>query len=287
MRRHLRIGVTIGLRSPDEVLWNNGIKQNAVFLASALSNAANVASVHIVNTTEVPVTDALRWDRARWPTCAFDDIRDELDILIELGGQVSGERTDYLKCRGTRLVSYCCGSEYVQAMESILFGRELWGANLFINQRYDDVWMIPQLASLNHHYFQTLRRQQARVVPFVWSPVFLEERSAVYPDNGQYRPRSGPRRLGVIEPNIDVVKFCLYPVLIAEEAYRRNPESIKLLQVANADHIARNSLEFISLMNQLDIVRDHKAVFLGRYETPAFLAEMCDIIVSHQWENAL
>ena len=285
--RRLRVGVTIGLRESDEVLWNNGIKQNAVFLASALANLDIVQSVHIVNTTDVPVTDALRWDRARWPTCAFDDIRDDLDLLVELGGQVSAERTEHLKRRGTRLVSYCCGVEYVSAMQAVLFGRTLWGHHLFVNQRYDDIWMVPQVASTSRHYFQTLRRQIARVVPFVWSPVFLAQRSAGFAHGGEYRPREGARRLGVIEPNIDVVKFCLYPAFIAEEAYRLRPERIALLQVTNAEHLARGNPEFISLMHQLDIVREHKAIFLGRHETPAFLAEMADIIVSHQWENPL
>jgi hypothetical protein len=40
-------------------------------------------------------------------------------------------------------------------------------------------------------------------------------------------------------------------------------------------------------MNQLDIVRDHRAVFMGRHETPAFLSENTDIVVSHQLENPL
>jgi hypothetical protein len=40
-------------------------------------------------------------------------------------------------------------------------------------------------------------------------------------------------------------------------------------------------------MNQLDIVRSHKASFVGRFDTPQFLAEMTDAVISHQWENAL
>ena len=51
--------------------------------------------------------------------------------------------------------------------------------------------------------------------------------------------------------------------------------------------MARENKDFIALMNQLDIVRDHKAVFLGRYETPMFLAQNTDIVVSHQLENPL
>ena len=40
-------------------------------------------------------------------------------------------------------------------------------------------------------------------------------------------------------------------------------------------------------MNQLALVREHKADFLARYETPVFLAEAADAVVSHQWGNPL
>ncbi|OLL30761.1 hypothetical protein BTH42_15645 [Burkholderia sp. SRS-W-2-2016] len=283
----LRIGITIGLHQPNETLWNNGIKQNAAFLADALRHCPNVASVALVNTTAVPITPALPWDQTRFPTVTFDTAKDALDVLIELGGQVNAVQTDYLKQRGVRLVSYCCGFEYIHAMESVLFRKPMWGENLFVNQRYDDIWMIPQVDHISRSYFEVLRRQTARAVPFVWSPMFLDERVKNLPNAGVYQPRGGAKRLSVMEPNINVVKFCLYPALIAEMVYRQRPESVELLQVTNADGIARESKEFIALMNQLDIVRNHKAVFLGRHETPTFLAENTDVVISHQLENPL
>ena len=283
----LRIGITIGLRSADESLWINGIKQNAVFLAEALKSSRLVQSVWLVNTTQVPITAALPWDLQRWPTVSFEAAKDSLDVLIELGGQVDAAQTDYLKSRGTRLVSYCCGVEYVNAMESILFDRPLWGYNLFINQRYDALWVIPQVEPSTGHFLSTLRRRTATVVPFVWHPVFLEERCKNYPHNGCYSGGPEPKRLSIMEPNLNVVKFCLYPILIAEEAYRREPQAIGHLHVTNAEHLAKNSKEFIALMNQLDIVRNHKARFVGNYPTPQFLSEMTDVVISHQWENPL
>ncbi|WP_233848990.1 DUF2827 domain-containing protein [Paraburkholderia sp. HD33-4] len=283
----LRIGITIGLHQPDETLWNNGIKQNAAFLADALRHCPNVASVTLVNTTAVPITLALPWDQKRFPTVTFDAAKDALDVLIELGGQINAEQTDYLKQRGVRLVSYCCGFEYIHAMESVLFRKPAWGGNLFVNQRYDDIWMIPQVDHISRSYFEVLRRQTARVVPFVWSPMFLDERVRNVPGGGVYQPHGGAKRLSVMEPNINVVKFCLYPTLIAELVYRQRADSVALLQVTNAESIAHESKEFIALMNQLDIVRNHKAVFLGRHETPAFLAGNTDIVISHQLENPL
>lgn len=283
----LRIGITIGLQHGGETLWNNGIKQNAVFLAETLRHCRRVASVKLVNTTGVPITASLPWDLERWPTVGFEEAKDEVDVLIELGGQINSVQTAYLHARGAKLVSYCCGFEYVHAMEAILFNRSMWGPNLFINQQYDGIWMIPQVANLSAGYFTALRRRPAKVVPFVWDPVFLDQKTAKLPNGGRYSPRPGPRRLTVMEPNINVVKFCLYPAFIAELAFRARPDDIALLQVANAERLATKNMEFIVMMNQLDIVKGRKAVFLGRHETPVFLAENTDIVISHQWENAL
>jgi hypothetical protein len=253
----------------------------------ALRNCPQVDHVVLVNTTQVPVSSALPWDLSRFPTTSFTAAKDAIDVLIELGGQIDSLQTDYLKQRGVRLVSYCCGFEYIHAMESVLFRKSAWGENLFVNRRYEAIWIIPQVAHISRSYFEVLRRQTAHIVPFVWSPIFLDEKVASMPNAGKYRPRAGAKRFSVMEPNINVVKFCLYPVLIAELVYRKQPESIAILQVTNADLIARESLEFITLMNQLDIVKEHRAVFLGRYDTPTFLAERTDIVVSHQMENPL
>lgn len=285
--KRLQIGITIGLHHPAETLWNNGIKQNAVFLAEALRHCPQVAGVTLVNTTAIPITSELPWNLERYPTVTFDAGKDEIDVVIELGGQVNAAQTSYLKSRGVRIVSYCCGFEYVHAMESVLFRKRIWGEHLFVNQRYDDIWIIPQVDNISRSYFEVLRRFTGRVVPFVWSPMLLEERAKTLPDNGEYRPRAGARRLSVLEPNINIVKFCLYPILIAELAYRQRPDSIEVLQVTNTESLAQESIDFVALMNQLDIVRGHRAVFLGRYDTPAFLADNTDIVVSHQLENPL
>lgn len=283
----LRIGITIGLRAPDESLWINGIKQNALFLAKVLMASPHGYRVTLVNTTDVPLTDALPWDRSVYDTRAFADMKDALDVVIELGGQIDGEQTAYLKARGVKLVSYCCGVEYINAMESMLFGRRLWDS-LFINRGYDEVWAIPQIAPSSLPFLQSLRRCPGRVVPFVWDPMFLTERTRSLPGHGEYRPRSqSGKRLTVMEPNQDVVKFCVYPMLIIDEAYRRDPDAICFTHVTNADRLAHDSPEFVMLMNYLDIVRAGKAAFVGRFDTPDFLATMTDVVVSHQWANPL
>lgn len=286
MSRKLKIGVTLGLREEGESLWINGIKQNAIFLAMALKNCRSVGEVILVNVTNINPA-SVAWDRSRWPVMQWADVQDDLDVLIELGGQMDAAQTEHLKSKGTRLISYCCGSEYVSVLQSILFDRGNWSQDIFINPRYDAVWVIPQVAQTSGHFFRSFRRCPTHVAPFVWDPVFLQERSAGFPEGGVYLPREGPRRLSVVEPNIDLVKFCMYPILIAEEAFRQQPELIAFLHVTNSKHLAEKGGLFVSLMLQLDIVRAHKATFIQRYDTPDMLANLTDVVISNQWGNPL
>ncbi len=281
-RRSLRIGITIGLRAPDETLWSNGIKQNALFLAKLLRNSSLAHDVVLLNTTDVPVTPALPWDLTAFPTVPFDNGCDGLHVLIELGGQISPDQTARLKKQKTKLVSYCCGPEYVQNIEAMIFGRPLWDS-IFINQEYDELWTIPQITGTTAPFLQTFRRCPVREVPFVWDPMAIESVAAALPHGGEYRPRGGPRRLAVVEPNIDVLKFCLYPILAAERAFRAAPDSFEMLYVANSEHLALADREFAGMMRHLDIVKAGKAGFLGRVRTPDFLSAHTDIVVSHQW----
>ncbi|UYY77317.1 DUF2827 domain-containing protein [Sphingomonas sp. R1] len=270
------------MRAPDESLWTNGIKQNALFLAKLFRNSALAHDVVLLNTTDVPITSALPWDLKSYPTAPFDAACDGLDIVIELGGQISPAQTARIKAQRTRLVSYCCGPEYVQNMEAMIFGRPLWDS-IFINQDYDEIWAIPQIAGTTLPFLQTLRRCPGREVPFVWDPMAIESVAGALPHGGEYRPRGAGRRLAVIEPNIDVLKFCLYPILAAERAFRAAPEHIEVLYVANSEHMALTNREFAGLMHHLEIVKAGRAGFLGRVRTPDFLSADVDVVISHQW----
>ena len=84
-----------------------------------------------------------------------------------------------------------------------------------------------------------------------------------------------------MEPNIDVTKFCLYPLLIAELGYRKFGEKISYVP-RRTRSILQNSPEFIGIAHHLDLVRDSKISFVGYYNTPQFLSEHTDIVISHQ-----
>lgn len=281
-RRSLKIGITVGLREAAESLWLNGIKQNALYLAKLFLNSHHRHSVRLLNTTSVTLGDDLPWDRKHFPTMSYAEGWQGLDVLIELGGQIDWNQTADLKRQGTKIVSYCCGPEYVQNIEAMIFSRRLYDG-IYVNQGYDSIWAIPQVWDLNRGFFETLRRCPVQEVPFVWDPMAIQAATKDLPHKGEYRPSPGGKRISILEPNIDVMKFCLYPIFIAERAFRQQPELIEFLYVANANRFVHDNTEFAALMQYCDMIHAGKASFIGRVTTPTFLAEHTDVVVSHQW----
>ena len=77
-------------------------------------------------------------------------------------------------------------------------------------------------------------RCPAYVVPAIWSPVFCDQVIKRIKEKHNltfgYKPdaEKKAKRIASFEANINVVKTCFTPVLIAEQAYREAPEKIKI-----------------------------------------------------------
>lgn len=288
----LHIGITIGLRQSDETIWSNGIKQTAVVFAKLLKASPKRHKVTLVNTSMVPITKQIPWDLLQYPTLQFDVVKDELDVLLVMGGAISQESLDALKARGTKVVSFRLGSEYFVSMERIIFDQKSHDARPVHLVGFDQMWLIPQVWEANHAYLQVLHQlspAQLKQVPFVWDPMFIEDYAMTQQlvDKGEYRPRAGPKRLSCFEPNINVLKTFIYPLLIAETVYRQSPHDIAYMSVLGSQHFRENE-EFLGLIEHLQIVTTKgKCYFEDRYITPWFLAMHTDVVLSHQIFNPL
>jgi hypothetical protein len=286
MDSKLNIGVTICLQEENESVWINGIKQNAIFLVRMLMNSKENYNVYIVNTSNIAITNGLGWDINHYKTVQFTDIMDKLDIIIPLGGSLNSEITDYLRRRGCKVVPYKCGNEYIISMENIIFGRADQKPDY---PEVDQVWNIPQMENTNHHYWRMFYKAETITIPFIWNSMFIDDHIKELKSQGKlthYQPSNKPKRISIFEPNINVYKFAMYPLLIAEDLYRINPSLIDKIKVTNTQKI-RFYGEFVHLMNQLNIVKDGKATFENRFPIAWFLSEYTDIVIAHQWENAL
>jgi len=114
----------------------------------------------------------------------------------------------------------------------------------------------------------------------------LDEQTRGMEARGEWRPLH-KGNISIFEPNINIVKFCLYPVLLTELAYRLRPDLINMVHVTNTGHIANVADDFNAVMLQTEVVRAGKAIFIGREQTPSFLSSQTDAVVAHQWGNPL
>lgn len=284
MRKKLNIGITLSIWELPFSVWSTGIRQNAIFLADTLMNAKKY-NVYIINSGSVKIDDKLilDWDVNEYKTIMFDDIKDELDILIVLGSEINYKDSDYLKARGCKIVLNNCGSQYIFDLEDIIKGEGKGFVNL---EAYDEIWTLPHHAITTYHYLEVLSKKRVRIAPFVWNPMFIDKIAETLNNKGKYRPSIKPKKIACFEPNINIIKYSMYPILITEKVYRKRPDLIEHLFVTNVFQLTSKE-KFVNLMNKLDIVKDGIASFEGRHNMPRFLSEHTDVVVAHQWENGL
>ena len=286
MDTKLNIGITICLQYEDESVFINGIKQNAIFLARTFMNSKKNYNVYIVNTSTVKITSKLGWDIEKYKTVQIEDVKDTLDIIFILGGSIDENWTNYFRHRGCKVVPYKCGNEYIISMENIIFDARKAKPQYY---EVDQVWNIPQMENTNHHYWRIFHKAETITIPFVWNSMFLDEHINELKTQGKnpyYEPSKKSKRISVFEPNINVYKFLMYPMLIAEDVYRNRPELINTIKITNTQKVRFNE-ELIHLMGQLNIVKDGKSSFENRFPMAWFLSEHTDVVLAHQWENAL
>ena len=295
--KKLKIGITLGLKDNKESIWTNGIKQNVLMLTRLLKNSKNNYEVKLLNTVDV--------DWSEKPTyltdvdiCTFRDNFMDMDMLIVMGAQISNDDIKKFKTDpNKKVISYKCGNNYVITMENILFKEEDKGKLYQFEEDYDEVWYIPQQDEVNSGYYTTLYRTNAFIVPFIWHNQYLLEaltdiekgfKRGQFKKDYRYEIGKEKKRIGVMEPNLNIVKFSLIPTMLVEQSYRGEigKKHIDKLMLTNSEKIAKNK-EFMGMIRTFDLFKDNKITSESRYQTAFILSQHIDVLVCHQILNPL
>jgi len=292
----IKIGITIGLKDNKESIWTNGIKQNILMLTKLLKNSEKQYDVYLLNTIDV--------DWSTKPSylqdveiCNFRDKYEDMDMLIVMGAQINKSEIEKFKSKpNKRIIAYKCGNNYIIAAENILFKEDENKAYQF-DEVYDEIWYIPQQHETNSGYYHTLYRSRAFIVPFIWHHQYLLEalvdiekgyKKGTFKKDYRYNVGKEKKRLGVMEPNLNMVKFCLIPAMIAEESYRGEigKEHIDKLMLTNSEKVAKHK-EFMGMIRTFDLFKDNKITSESRYQTAFILTQHIDVLICHQILNPL
>jgi hypothetical protein len=293
----MKIGITLGLKDNKESIWTNGIKQNVLMLVHLLKNSKKNYQVYILNTMDVDFTERPSYLDGI-DIVYFNDHFLDMDLLICMGAQVFDHQLETFKRSGKnkKVVSYKCGNNYVIHMENILF-RPSEDKSFQYEKQYDEIWYVPQQDEVNSGLYKTLYRTNALAVPFIWSEKFLFESVAEiskgykdgrYKKNWQYDDKKEKKIIGIMEPNLNIVKFCLIPAMIAEESYRTKTgrKHIDKLRITNSGMVSKHK-EFLSIVSTFDLYKDNKVSAESRYQTAYMLTQHLDILICHQLLNPL
>jgi hypothetical protein len=161
----------------------------------------------------------------------------------------------------------------------------------------DQIWSIPQMYKQNKGFWEVLYRTKCIEVPFIWSNNSIKFVKKILNLNSEdellYKKKNN--KIGIFEPNISVMKWCLPCLLICEQSYKEQ-KKIEHVYVTNTEITKKpnefkinnfNNEQFNKICKHLDIFMEKKMSAEKRYITLDFMKNYCDIAVSHQWENPL
>lgn len=318
----MKIGITLGLKKKNESMWINGIKLNAIFLMNALQKTGNKV-VLLDTSNEVSRSksgklkdDEVVWDSKKFPIYDYTKHLHTCDILILLGTAIGPEHVDKFKLTGPnkKVIKYACGNNYVIDMENMIHKtpEEVEKIGVTFNQNIDEVWYVPQQGYQNQDYYSITHRlpkEKVFPVPFIWDPMFIDEIEGQYggmivDENGNemqktddipvYQPgkKTEDIELTVFEPNLNVVKFSMIPMLIAEQYLHNGGDLFKRLNIISASGLYKNPLwqKFVAKLHLTEKKnKDNESLLMVRHRFPIhyILSQMTDIVLSHQWENPL
>jgi len=284
--RKLRVGVTIAIRSTTQTIWENGIGQNCIFLARLLANSPQVGRSVLINAnSEITPSATLMLGETGLDIIPLAEAAQHLDVIIEMGAQLPDDWVARFKKGGGRYAAMRVGNDYVIDIERAMFDRP--NGSLSTAKTFDAVWTIPGHQSICTDYFGITTRSPVRIVPHVWSPLLFQKGIDALASDLSYGYKPGRKRWRVcaFEPNINMVKTSLIPMLACEEAYRMQPSFIESFFVCNTFHLKEQDV-FRKLALSLDIVNHGVATFEGRFPVYDFMARQGDCVISHQWECA-
>jgi len=306
----MTIGITIGLMKENESMWINGIKLNAIFLANMFQKLGH--HVYLLDTNMTVEANAITgklnpdkivWDIEEFPIYRFLKKWKDVDVLVTLGTALDDETLKLFKAQGEhkRVLKYMCGNNYVLDMERVLFRDDTDQVPTLQNE-LDEIWYVPQQQKHNHDYFRILHRlddDKVKAVPFIWDPMFIDKTENLY--GGKladgtdievavpiYQPKElSEMRLTCMEPNMNVVKYHMIPMMIAEEVFRRGSK-FKAFNIISAARLMKSKY-WKTILGKLSIFNpDDNRVFVHhRYPVHSILAKLTDVVISHQWDNPL
>lgn len=288
-RSGYRVGITIFVKASGELaLFENGLRQNVLFLYRLFDASPDCAEVFLLNHGDgEPRESVAHLGIPPERIVRSDQVPGKLDFVIVAGAAVDRHSVEAWKRQGTRVISYKGGNGAVISMEAMCASPPRGDAERYFDHDfYDAVWMTPQHIHTYKGWCETIYRCPVHEIQQIWEPLFIQSQPADVRAAFGYRPGQPSWRIGIMDPNITVMKTSHMPMMACEWAFRKAPARFKAIYVTNGlPH--RDNPHFRSFALALTATQAGILTIEPRFVGPAFLANHADAVVTHHWENGL
>lgn len=281
-------GVTIFVGADGKFsFFENGLRQNVLFLYRLFAASPRCRAVYLINHGDAePSEDISAWGIAREKLVRASVLPERLDYLIVIGAAVDRATIEQHRRAGTRIVAYKGGNGAVISMEAMAARPPRGDAErYFDHDYYDAVWITPQHMATYAGWCRTLYRVPVQEIPQIWEPLFVKHMTGPAASFG-YRPGSAAWRVGIMDPNVTVMKTSHLPMMVCEAAYRQYPDMFKAIYVTNG-LAHKDNAHFMSFAAAMTAAQNGVMTIEPRFVGPQFIANHADAVVTHHWENGL
>lgn len=259
----MKILITISLIKD---LCNNGLNQNIIFLGELLESIG----LEVFYVVDHPPSKSLYRSKNITIIEQSDALGLNFNYLIQAGFFLSNQLLHALKQKNKNFKNI-----------HLEYGNRMLGDMSRLSSRYirshiymvDEIWLSPHYESNISYYKSLYRVNNIKIIPYIWSPKFIE--------GIQLNPNSN--NISIMEPNINVSKNCLIPLLISEEFNNQN-QSKKLNTNIYCSNNLNKSRFFKSLLLNLD--KNNSVHLLDRKPNTIIFSDT-KVVVSHQIMNEL
>jgi len=283
--RGYSVAISIAV-SPDGKLglFENGLKQNVLFLYHLFAASRNCESVYLVQESMPPGP----YEQPLFgvdPDHVVDltEVSNKIDYLIALGVAISHTAMGALKERGCGLILYKGGNGGILTMEATASVPPKTSGEFYVDHRlYDQIWVTSQHMPTYRSWCETVYRCPVISIPQIWTPA-LSSIVPVFRQEFGFAPPKKPWRIGIMDPNNTMMKTSHMPMLVAAACFDKKPSIIEHVYVTNTLSFIEDD-HFQIFSKSLKISAAKKLTIEPRFVGYQFLANHTDAVITHHWE---
>jgi len=284
--RKINLGLTVQINDKKDSFWVNGIKQNTVTLRDMFALCPNVGSAKLVNLGSLRDYTGTAWQEYEKDIIHFEDVLENLDLLITATVTPSEDMVDRLIEKGIPIVKHVMGNEAWAVEQHTIYESENQFNSYQKRRNYKATWISPHLFDQNKDFFEVITDSPSSIGPYIWTPRFIESHVKTFAEAGKYSESYKPngkkeKRVSVFEPNIGLEKTSFHPTITLEKFYKKRPDLLDFSSLFGANTIKDKNI-YREWAVTLEIAKNKKIFFESRYPIVWSLFEHTDIVLCHQ-----